>query len=83
MKNDNAKGRIRARLLPDSLNARDGYRNTGYVIRYGVEEEAQAKALKGFGEQALGVPTFALALSRQNTPWYISAFVCPGSIEPR
>lgn len=77
LKADGATGRIRPRLLPDSINARPGYQNTGFIIRYNTAEEKMAEKLKQFSDR-LAAPsgTFELALSAQATPWYLSVFVC-------
>ncbi|WP_075186215.1 hypothetical protein [Teredinibacter haidensis] len=78
---EGAKGRIRIRELPDSINARSGYQVTGYSIRANSEEKEVAQALGLLSEQALakaGVNrTFQIRSSTQKTPWYVSAFVCP------
>lgn len=76
--NEGAKGRIRVRNLPDSVNARPGYQHTGYVIRQNAGEEQQAARLKQLAERGLGGGVrFEITLSRQATPWYLSAFLCP------
>jgi hypothetical protein len=75
---EGAKGRIRVRLLPDSINDRAGYQHAGYVIRYNAGEEAQSNQLKALGDSVLGpAGTFVASLSYQATPWYLSAFLCP------
>ena len=74
-----AKGRLRVRLLPDSINARPGYQHTGYVIRYNTKEVDQANNLKKLGDQIVVHGAFLPSLSHQPTPWYLSAFVCPVS----
>jgi hypothetical protein len=80
---EGAKGRIRVRELPDSINAKSGYQIDGYAIRRNSNEKEAAAALKLLAEQALeksgNRSTFNLSLTRQNTPWYISAFLCPSS----
>ena len=77
---EGAKGRLRVRLLPDSLNARPGYQHTGYVIRFNLGEEAQSTRLKALADKSLGAPvSFVNSVSHQSTPWYLSAFVCPTS----
>ena len=75
---EGAKGRIRVRLLPDSLNDRPGYQHAGYVIRYNTGEESQSSQLKSLGDRVVG-PTgaFVASISYQATPWYLSAFLCP------
>lgn len=75
---DGAKGRLRVRLLPDSINFRPGYQHAGYVIRFNAGEEAQSTQLKMLGDEIVGPNTsFTTSLSHQSTPWYLSAFVCP------
>lgn len=78
---EGAKGRIRVRELPESINARTGYQIDGYAIRMNGNEGETATALKDLAEKALanaGAPgTFVLGVSNQSTPWYISAFLCP------
>jgi hypothetical protein len=81
---EGSKGRIRIRELPDSINAKAGYQISGYAIRRNSDrrETETAGALKNLAETVLdknGVTaTFSVGVSYQNTPWYISAFVCPG-----
>jgi hypothetical protein len=75
---EGARGRIRARLLPDSINARPGYQHTGYIVRLNRGEEKEADELSRVGNQILGQQdAFQQSLSNQPTPWYLSAFVCP------
>ncbi|MGB1060075.1 MAG: hypothetical protein ACPGZU_08075 [Ketobacter sp.] len=78
---EGAAGRIRVRELPASINAKTGYKISGYVIRRGESETSQARALQTLSEQVLadnGFPAaFQQQLSLQQTKWYISAFVCP------
>ncbi|WP_299668361.1 hypothetical protein [uncultured Psychromonas sp.] len=80
---EGAKGRIRIRELPDSINAKSGYQIEGYAIRRNTNEQNTAAALKRLAEKSLrlnGVKVeFNLGLTRQNTPWYISTFVCPSN----
>ena len=80
---EGAKGRIRIRELPESINAKSGYQIEGYAIRRNSNEKEAASALKLLAEKSLnnsGVQAeFSLGLTRQSTPWYISAFVCPSS----
>lgn len=77
LEKDGAKGRLRARVLPDSINARSGYRISGYAIRRDTGEEERAVALKTVAEQALSGTTFEILPSGSATRWYLSAFVCP------
>jgi hypothetical protein len=81
MKAQGARGRLRVRILPDSVNARSGYGHTSNVVRFNSGEEKQADALVHVGDQVLGgAGHFAKSLSAQTTRWYLSAFVCaPGS----
>jgi len=72
-----AKGRIRARMLPDSVNAKPGYRVSGYAIRRDQNEAAQAEALKALVEGVVQSSQFEIVKSNQSTSWYLSAFVCP------
>jgi hypothetical protein len=80
---EGAKGRIRIRELPDSINAKSGYQIDGYAIRRNSGEEKTAQALKQLAEKALqrngDSAEFSVSLTRQNTPWYISVFLCPSS----
>ncbi len=79
MRRQGAKGRLRVRLLPDSINARPGYQHSGYVIRLNRGEEQQARRLKQLGNEVLAEfgADFEISLSRQSTRWYLSAFICP------
>jgi len=80
---EGAKGRVRIRELPESINAKSGYQIDGYAIRRNSNEKETASALKFLSEKSLnnsGIQAeFSLGLTRQSTPWYISAFVCPNS----
>jgi hypothetical protein len=77
---EGAEGRIRVRELPDSINAKSGYRVNGYVIRRNnIKREIEiAKALKKLGDSTLGKDIFTLQTTLQDTPWYVSVFVCLG-----
>lgn len=78
LEDEGAKGRLRVRLLPESINSRPGYQHTGYVIRYNIGEESQSNQLKSLGDKFVGpAASFLLSISNQPTPWYLSAFVCP------
>jgi hypothetical protein len=77
LQKDGAKGRLRARVLPDSINAQPGYRVSGYVIRRDAGEEERAAALKAVAERALPSTTFDILPSRSATRWYLSTFICP------
>jgi hypothetical protein len=74
---EGARGRLRARILPDSINAQPGYRMRGFVIRRDAGEEERATALKTVAERALPGTQFEVTPSRQATRWYLSAFLCP------
>lgn len=80
---EGSKGRIRIRELPESINAKAGYQISGYVIRRNnnKQETEAAGALKDLAESVLDKngfkATFSVGISYQNTPWYVSAFVCP------
>ena len=80
---EGAEGRIRIRELPESINAKSGYQIDGYAIRRNSNEKEAAAALKSLAEKTLeksgSKSTFSLSLTRQSTPWYISAFLCPSS----
>ena len=80
---EGAEGRIRVRELPDTINAKSGYQIDGYAIRRNSNEEKMANALQKLAESTLqsdsGKVSFRQSLTRQNTPWYISAFVCPNN----
>lgn len=75
---DGAKGRLRARILPDSINAQAGYGVRGYAIRRDAGEEERATALEVLAERVLPQTDFVVSSSRSGTRWYLSAFVCPG-----
>lgn len=79
---EGAKGRLRVRLLPDSINSRPGYQHSGYVIRYNAGEEALSVKLKALGDGIVAPAAFVVSLSGQDTPWYLSAFVCPPANTP-
>jgi hypothetical protein len=75
---EGAKGRIRVKELPDSINAKSGYRVNGYVIRKNNSEIDIAKALKKLGDLTLKKNVFTWQTTLQDTPGYVSVFVCPG-----
>ena len=77
LQKDGAKGRLRARILPDSINAQPGYRVSGYVVRRDTGEEERGLALKAVAERALPGTTFDILPSGRATRWYLSTFVCP------
>jgi hypothetical protein len=80
---EGAEGRIRIRELPESINAKSGYQIDGYAIRRNSNEIETAAALQSLAENALdksgSKTTFTQSLTRQSTPWYVSAFLCPSS----
>ena len=82
LKEDGAQGRVRSRILPDSVRAQAGYASVfGYQIRYEKSEEQQAQDLKRLAEEVFGTTdVYELhAITPENpTPWYVSVFVCPG-----
>jgi hypothetical protein len=81
---EGSEGRIRIRELPESINAKAGYQISGYGIRRNnnKNETEAANALKKLAEEVLqkdGIkPSFNISVSYQDTPWYVSVFVCPG-----
>jgi hypothetical protein len=77
LQKDGAKGRLRARILPDSINSKPGYRISGYAIRRDAGEEERAVALKAVAERTLPSTTFEILPSRSATRWYLSTFICP------
>lgn len=80
---EGGKGRVRTRPLPDSRNRDPGYRHQGFAIRYNAPAERDiAQALSRIATTASGTilggaPSFTPTPSAQQTPWYLSAFVCP------
>jgi|SRR5882672_2013087 len=73
-----AKGRLRVRELPATINASPGYQITGLMIRREENEESVAQDVKKIADPASGDPNgFLLTYSRQGTPGYMSLFVCP------
>jgi hypothetical protein len=73
-----AKGRVRVRVLSESINRSPGYRIAGNVIRAEAGERDAAEALKAVADAALrgAGGGFTVGLSRQSTPGYVSLFVC-------
>lgn len=69
---------LRKRSLPRSINLREGYRVTGYEIRYEPSELNQAEALqRQLGRLSTQDRTFRLVQVGNRTPNYISVFLCP------
>lgn len=81
LKAEGANGKIRVRELPASVNAKSGYKVSGYTIRMGKSEIKQGNALKKMSEHILSdqgyTAEFNLQPTRQKTRWYLSAYVCP------
>lgn len=77
LQNDGARGRLRSRVLPDSINAQPGYRVRGFLIRRDPGEEERAAALQQLAERTLPGASLEVGASGQATRWYLSAFVCP------
>jgi hypothetical protein len=80
---EGSKGRVRIRELPESINAKAGFQISGYGIRRSNKAETEvANALKKLSEKVLLDKndikiTFGVSVSNQDTPWYVSSFVCP------
>ncbi|GAB3387545.1 hypothetical protein [Lysobacter fragariae] len=73
-----AVGRWRVRPLPVGVNQRPGYNVRGAEVRYSsADEKPLAERLKGLFEKRYPGLTMTLKPASQNTPWYLSAFVCP------
>jgi hypothetical protein len=82
---ENAKGRIRVRVLPQSVREQGAYRSMAdYEIRYEANEQAQATAVKALAERTMAVQGFRLnqIAPQQRTPWYVSLFICPAAATP-
>jgi hypothetical protein len=77
LKTSGAKGRVRARLLPDTINATPGYRLDGYAIRRHGDDSGQAAALKDLAQRTIQGSQFEVVMSGQSFRWYLTAFVCP------
>jgi hypothetical protein len=78
IENDGAKGRIRSRILPEVTNKRPGYGVKGYQIRPNANELAFANEVNQFVDTLTnGDVSFEIKQSSQNTPWYLSLFICP------
>ena len=79
----NASGRWRVRRLPSEKNAEAGYRMRGFeILTSAPDEEKLASVLKAALLES-GIPgggqEFEIRQTTQNTPWYLSVFVCPES----
>ncbi|MFT5674253.1 MAG: hypothetical protein ACI808_000168 [Paraglaciecola sp.] len=77
--NAGAKGRIRSRILPDTVNQRRGYQVTGFQIRRSDNEIEMANKLNKFVTSLPDLENITIKekLTSQKTAWYISIFVCP------
>ncbi len=83
LQRDGAQGRIRTRILPSSINQQAGYKVKGYEIRRSTEEAGMANRLETFLRNIEGVGKYPWVqrTTTQNTPWYISVFICPQTRE--
>jgi hypothetical protein len=81
LKQTGAKGRIRSRILPDTVNLKSGYQVTGYQIRRSEDEVEMAGKLKQFVTTLPDLEGISILekLTSQKTQWYISMFVCPAN----
>ena len=79
LQQDGAQGRIRARILPSSVNQQSGYRVSGYEIRRSADEVGMANRLETFlrSIEGVGDHPWKQRTTTQDTPWYISVFICP------
>ena len=75
MKAQSETGRWRLRALPETVNQQPGYRIRSNEVRYNVPEESLQAEIVRDRLQSAGVQT-TLRPAAQNTPWYISIFVC-------
>ena len=71
-------GRVRSRMLPDSVNAQLGYRVKDYQIRYedANSEKDTATEIKAIVDPVIAPGTFVLHPVANRTPSYLSLFVC-------
>ena len=76
-----AKGRIRSRVLPDSIRATDPEASgEQYEVRYEASERPQAEAVGNLAQSiinASGSLNLLEIAPDKPTPWYISVFLCP------
>lgn len=73
-------GLWRVRQLPAAVNARAGYRVTGYVLEVtGTDEQRIAEGLQEALRRDVAGPEFTIRRSSIASPRYISAFFCPGA----
>ena len=75
LKTPNETGRWRLRALPESVNQQPGYRIRSNEVRYNVPEENLQAEIVRERLQSAGVQA-TLRPAAQNTPWYISIFIC-------
>ncbi|HLZ66018.1 MAG TPA: hypothetical protein VKQ29_07290 [Aliidongia sp.] len=75
-------GRLRLRMLPQSVNAVAGYQVTGLQLRRNPDKVDEANRLKGWIDpvaKAVAPGGFQFETSGQKLPCYLSIFVCPGA----
>jgi len=77
---EGARGRIRARLLPDTINAQPGYGIDGFAIRRHANDDKQVFALQKLAQAVIPGSAFDIQTSGMPLQWYISAFICPPPI---
>jgi len=85
VKAQGARGRIRDRVLPESIRQQGTYAELQpYEVRYEDGEAAQARAVQAVAAKALGGTPVALKeiTPKTATPWYVSVFVCPEPSAP-
>jgi len=75
--NSGCSGRIRVRMLPYTVNMRDGYHVGVSEVRYNTRERQGAEAVNRLINGAIDTdsPRFSLRQIAMNTPNYISIFV--------
>jgi hypothetical protein len=77
MERNGLSGRLRVRMLPSSINLRAGYQINGFEIRHNIWEKEQSISLQALVEKMLPDHKFRLRTVSQNTPNYMSIFICP------
>jgi hypothetical protein len=79
LENAGAKGRIRSRILPETVNQRSGYQVKGFQIGRSENEIEMANKLKEFVTSLPGLENITVKekTTSQKTAWYISMFICP------
>ncbi len=83
---EDAKGRLRVRVLPESVRNSSAYNTvSAYEIRYEENEQDQAAAVARLADRTLGGQAFTLVpiSPARPTPWYVSVFICPTSTPQR